>query len=182
MAKRLTLRGTQTETMEPTQTQHKRSKTTKKPKKKRMNKWARAGLSGLAGAVAVTLVHETVRRFYPNAPRMDVLGMRAIAKGMRYAGQTPPNDDKLHTWSMVGDIISNGLYYSLVGGGKKALAKGTILGAAAGLGGVLLPGPMGLGTAPSNRTRQTQALTIGYYLFAGLVSAAVATSLRKVRV
>ncbi|QHL89441.1 hypothetical protein GU926_13210 [Nibribacter ruber] len=146
-----------------------------------MNKWLRAGLSGLAGAVAVTLVHETVRRFYPDAPRMDVLGMRAIAKGMRYAGQTPPPDDTLHTWSMVGDIISNGLYYSLVGGGKKALAKGTILGAAAGLGGVLLPGPMGLGTEPSNRTRQTQALTIGYYLFAGLVSAAVAASLRKVR-
>ncbi|MFB9861838.1 hypothetical protein [Rufibacter immobilis] len=159
----------------------KRHKTTKKASKKRLNKWLRIGLSGLAGAVAVTLVHESVRRFYPNAPRMDILGMRAIAKGLRYVGQTPPPRDQLHTWSLVGDIISNGLYYSLTGGGKKAIWRGTILGALAGVGGVALPGPMGLGTAPSNRTKQTQALTIGYYLLAGVVAGGVAKWLRKVK-
>ncbi|KAA6433593.1 hypothetical protein FOE74_12945 [Rufibacter glacialis] len=147
-----------------------------------MNKWLRAGLSGLAGALAVTLVHESVRRFYPNAPRMDILGMRAIAKGLHFAGQTPPEADRLHTWSLVGDIVSNSLYYSLTGAGKKALWRATILGAAAGVGGVVLPGPMGLGVAPSARTRQTQALTIGYYLFAGVVAGGVARWLRKVKV
>ncbi|MBC3538249.1 hypothetical protein H7U12_01070 [Rufibacter sp. H-1] len=142
----------------------------------------RSGLAGLAGAFAVTLVHESVRRFYPNAPRMDILGMRAISKGMRYAGQTPPEPDRLHTWSLVGDIVSNGLYYSLTGAGKKAWWRGSILGAVAGVGGVVLPGPMGLGVAPSARTKQTQALTIGYYLLAGVVAGGVAQWLRKVKV
>ena len=158
-----------------------RQKANKKTSAKRLDKWLRAGISGLAGALAVTAVHETVRRFYPNAPRMDILGMRAIAKGLRYAGQTPPNDDKLHTWSLVGDIVSNGLYYSLVGG-KKAWWRGSLLGTAAGIGGVLLPGPMGLGAAPSNRTRETQALTVGYYLLGGLVAGGVAKWLRNVKV
>ncbi|WP_255478610.1 hypothetical protein [Rufibacter sp. XAAS-G3-1] len=164
------------------ETTPKRNKTTRKASKKRLNKWLRSGLSGLAGAVAVTLVHESVRRFYPNAPRMDILGMRAIAKGLRYAGQTPPDHGRLHTWSLVGDIVSNSLYYSLTGTGKKAWWRGTILGAAAGVGGVILPGPMGLGVAPSARTKQTQALTIGYYLLAGVVAGGVAKWLRKVKV
>jgi hypothetical protein len=182
MAKKLTLRGLQAGTTELGQKKNKRKRTTRKAGKKRLNKWLRSGISGLAGALAVTAVHETVRRFYPDAPRMDILGMRAITKGLRYAGETPPNDDKLHTWALVGDIISNGLYYSLTGGGKKAWWRGSILGTAAGIGGVVLPGPMGLGAAPSNRTRQTQALTVGYYLLGGIVAGGVAKWLRNVKV
>lgn len=52
--------------------------------------------SGLVGACALTLIHETARRFIPDAPRMDVLGMRAIAKPMRLADQSPPPDVQLH--------------------------------------------------------------------------------------
>ena len=36
--------------------------------------------AGLAGAVALTLVHETARRVIPHAPRVDVIGVRAIAR------------------------------------------------------------------------------------------------------
>lgn len=154
----------------------------KKASKKRLDKWVRNGLSGLAGALAVTAVHETVRRFYPNAPRMDLLGMRAISKGLHFADQTPPPPGELHAWALVGEIISNGVYYSLVGSDKKALWRGSLLGSAAGIGGVVLPGPMGLGEAPSNRTRETQALTVGYYFLGGLVAGAVAKWLRKVKV
>ncbi len=160
----------------------KKAKKARKPSKKRLNKVLRAGLSGLAGAVAVTAVHESVRQFYPKAPRMDILGMRAIAKGLHYAGQTTPEPRQLHALSIVGDIVSNSLYYSLVGTGKKALLRGSLLGAAAGVGGVVLPGPMGLGTAPSSRTRETQALTIGYYLLGGVVAGGVAMLLRKVKI
>ena len=53
---------------------------------------------------------------------------------------------------MVGDVLSNGLYYSLVGGGRHTVRRGLLLGLAAGVGGVALPGPMGLGEAPSGRT------------------------------
>ena len=41
---------------------------------------------GLAGAAAVTLLHETVRRIVPEAPRMDLLGKQALSKGLNAAG------------------------------------------------------------------------------------------------
>ncbi|MCX2741302.1 hypothetical protein [Pontibacter anaerobius] len=143
-----------------------------------MNNAIKAMAGGLAGACAVTLLHETVRRFVPKAPRMDVLGMRALSKLMRMADQEPPQDqEELHNWTLAGDIVSNSLYYSLAGTGKNALWRGAILGAAAGAGAVLLPGPLGLGEEPSNRTPQTQAMTIGYYLLGGMVAAAVGYAL-----
>ncbi|TXK31566.1 hypothetical protein FVR03_19735 [Pontibacter qinzhouensis] len=129
--------------------------------------------SGLAGACFVTLAHESLRRVVPEAPRMDILGMRAIAKTMRKAGAEPPASDELHSWALVGDIVSNSLYYSLAGTGKNAWWRGAILGASAGVGAVALPGPLGLGEAPSNRTDETKAMAIGLYLLGGLVAGTV---------
>lgn len=135
----------------------------------------RALSSGLAGACALTLLHESVRRFVPNAPRADILGMRAIAKGLLAADVEPPADKPLHRVALVGDIVSNAVYYSAIGLGKadNALLSGTVLGVLAGAGAVALPGPMGLGEAPTNRTTATQAMTVGWYLFGGLVAAAM---------
>ncbi|MBF9255300.1 hypothetical protein I2I11_18525 [Pontibacter sp. 172403-2] len=128
---------------------------------------------GLAGACVLTLVHETARRLVADAPRMDVLGMRAISKTMEKAGAEPPQDqEELHSWALAGDIVSNAVYYSFAGVGKDALWRGAILGAAAGAGAIYLPGPLGLGEAPSNRTPKTQAMTVGLYLLGGLVAGA----------
>jgi hypothetical protein len=139
-----------------------------------MKLWKALG-GGLAGATVLTLIHETARRINPDAPRMDLLGMRAIAKLMQGAGETPPDDPSLHNLAMAGDMISNTLYYSLVGAGKKKTvwARGALLGLSAGMGGVVLPGPLGLGKQPSGRTNQTKAMTIAWYLAGGLVAAAV---------
>jgi hypothetical protein len=139
--------------------------------------------SGLAGACALTLLHESARRVVPDAPRADVLGMRAIAKIMRSAGQEPPPDRELHKAALVGDIISNSLYYSLVaaGGGRHTWAIGSALGVAAGVGAVTLPGPLGLGTKPSARTPATAAMTVGWYLAGGLAAAAAYRLLRGSR-
>jgi hypothetical protein len=143
-----------------------------------MNDVMKAMAGGLAGACVLTLVHETLRQVVPNAPRMDVLGMRSISKIMEKVGEEPPKDEEqLHTWSLVGDVISNSLYYSLVGSGKGAWWRGALLGSAAGAGAVLLPGPLGLGEEPSNKTTKTQAMTVGYYLLGGLVAAAVGYAL-----
>lgn len=129
---------------------------------------------GLAGACVLTAIHETMRRVVPDAPRMDILGMRAIEKLLHKADAEPPSDDdKLHTMAMVGDVISNSLYYSFVGTGKSAWLRGALLGAGAGIGAVLLPGPLGLGEKPSGRTTQTKAMTVGLYLAGGLAAAAV---------
>lgn len=135
--------------------------------------------SGFAGAVALTAIHETVRRVSPDAPRMDVLGMRAIAKSLRAAGADVPDEDTLFNVTLAGDIAANSLYYALVGLGapRHAAARGALLGLAAGLGAVLLPGPLGLGTDASGRTRETQLLTVAYYTAGGLVAGAAMQSL-----
>lgn len=130
--------------------------------------------SGLVGAIALTVLHEAGRRVIPEAPRMDILGMRAIAKTMKKVDQTPPSGENLHRIALAGDIAGNALYYSLVGIGpdRGAWLRGGVLGLLAGIGGVFLPSPLGLGSGPSGRTRQTQALTVLYYLAGGLAAAA----------
>ena len=138
---------------------------------------SKALVSGMAGAVALTIAHETLRRLVPEAPRMDVLGMRAISKTMKKAGAQPPAGSDLRAWAMAADVLSNSLYYSLAGTGKEAWLRGGLLGAGAGVGAVLLPGPMGLGSDPSNRTNSTRAMTVGLYLMGGLVAAAVGSAL-----
>jgi hypothetical protein len=138
---------------------------------------------GLAGAVALTVLHEIVRQQDPKAPRMDLLGMNALAKGLRKMDRPVPERNTLFGITMAGDIISNALYYALIGIGKRksVWTRGAALGAAAGLGGVLLPRPMGLDPAPSNRTNRTRVMTVGWYLFGGLVAAAAMAALEGKR-
>jgi hypothetical protein len=103
---------------------------------------------------------------------MDLLGERAIAKGLHGMGLEQPSEDRLHQAALAGDVLSNSLYYSLIGLGRpeNAVRNGALLGLAAGMGGMLLPGPLGLGEAPSNRTRATQAMTVAWYLLGGVAA------------
>ena len=128
--------------------------------------------SGLVGACALTLIHETARRFVDDAPRMDVLGMRALAKTMRAVDVEPPVP--LHEAALVGDIVSNSLYYSLVGAGpaRDAIRNGALLGLAAGLGAVVLPERLGLGRQPTEDSPQTQLMTFAWYTLGGLAAGA----------
>jgi hypothetical protein len=128
--------------------------------------------SGLAGALVLNILHETVRHLRPaDAPRMDVLGKRGLRKLLRKADAPQPDEDTAYGLTMLGDLASNGLYYSLVGTGRGVWLRGAALGLAAGVGGVMLPGPMGLGEGPSNRTPQTKAMTVAWYLVGGLATA-----------
>lgn len=133
--------------------------------------------SGLVGAFTLTLVHETARRFIDDAPRMDVVGMRAITKAAQAAGTEPPVP--LHEAALVGDILTNSLYYGLVGlGGREdALRNGAILGLAAGLGAVFLPEPLGLGRQPTEDSPQTELMTVAWYLIGGLAAGAAYNAL-----
>lgn len=129
--------------------------------------------SGAAGACALTAVHEAARRAVPHAPRMDVLGMRSIAALMRAAGAEPPKGDgTLHRASLAGDLVSNTAYYALVGLGpaRTACGRGLLLGLLAGVGAVALPGPLGLGSAPSSRTAATALMTVAWYAAGGLAA------------
>ena len=137
--------------------------------------------SGLAGACALTLVHQVARKLTDKAPRADILGMRAIAKGIRKTGRQSPPDDKLYPMALAGDLVSNSLYYSLVGtdGGAGTWLRGAALGLGAGLGALALPGPMGLGSRPTNRTGATRVMTVAWYLLGGLAAAGVSTLLAR---
>lgn len=131
--------------------------------------------SGAIGAAALTLVHEAARHTVPEAPRMDVLGKRALAAGVRAVGGEPPRDPALHAAALGGDLVANTAYYSLVGlgGAEGAVTRGALLGFLAGLGAVFLPGPLGLGTRPSRRTPETAAMTVAWYTIGGLVAGAM---------
>ena len=136
----------------------------------------RALASGVAGAVALTAVHETARRTIPRAPRMDVIGRRGIAKSMYALGTEPPKGPRLQASALVGDLVSNSLYYSLIGIGredrKSTLRRGLLLGLAAGLGAVFLPPVLGLGRQPGRRGPLTHLLTVTWYTIGGLTAAA----------
>jgi hypothetical protein len=136
---------------------------------------------GLAGACAVTLIHETIKRVVPEPPRMDLLGMNAISKGLKKSGMNMPDEKRLFTIALAGDLFTNALYYSLAGIGKdkNAWLKGSLFGLAAGIGAVMLPGPLGLNASASNRTPATKLMTIGLYVAGGLVATAVFKLLEK---
>lgn len=136
---------------------------------------------GLAGAAALTLIHETLKKVSPNAPRMDLLGMNAIKKGLRYINAKTPDERELYRWTLAGDLVSNALYYSVAGATTKAhpLVRGSLLGLAAGVGAIFLPRPMGLKPAYSSVNPKRSLMTLGLYVAGGLVAAAVMTALDK---
>lgn len=138
-----------------------------------------AWVSGLVGAGTLTLVHELVRRVIPAAPRVDLLGMRAIAAGMRAGNAAPPPAGQLYWWALAGDLALNTLYYSLStwGGPAGALRRGALLGLGAGAATVALPPLAGLGSRPQARTPQTALLTVLWYLIGGLAAGAAARAL-----
>ena len=131
--------------------------------------------SGAIGALAVTALNEGARRRIPHAPRMDVIGMRALASIMEKVGRHPPRGRALFRQTLAGDLMSNTLYYALVAAGSREtrLRRGIALGAAAGLGAALLPPLLGLGRQPGERWPRTSLLTVAWYT-AGGIAAAVA--------
>lgn len=141
----------------------------------------RLGIIGLAGAVTVTVLNEGVRQVLPHAPRIEVIGERVLASSLKALDVDPPQGEALYRWTLLGDLLSNTLYFGLVGLGARqgAWERGGVLGLAAGVGAVTLPRPLGLGRPPGSRLPVTPLLTVGWYLAGGLVAAAAAQRLPK---
>lgn len=131
-------------------------------------------IGGLAGALALNIIHETYRRFDDKAPRVELIGEEAVTKIFRASGCEAPTGEKLYATALVGDILSNAAYFSCIGIGKKEniLIRGAVYGAAAGAGALLLTEPLGLNDAPVTRFTRTKVLTVCWYLFGGIVAAA----------
>jgi hypothetical protein len=128
---------------------------------------------GLAGSVALTLIHEGARRVLEHPPRMDVYGKRSMRLASRYLGRKPAHGKHLYRQALVGDILSNALYFAMVGLGrpKRPYLRGTLLGSLAGLGAVLLGPKLGLGRKPSRDVPTTSTLTVLWYTLGGLSAA-----------
>jgi hypothetical protein len=131
-------------------------------------------MAGVAGAGVLTLVHQAARALTPHAPRMDVLGMRALRAAHRQLGVAPRSDREVARQALAGDLIANSAYYALIGaGGRESVwARGLTLGLTAGLGALMLPQPLGLGNPPNAGRTDTQVMTIAWYVLGGLAAAA----------
>jgi hypothetical protein len=131
-------------------------------------------MAGMTGAGALTLVHQMARSMTPHAPRMDVLGMRAMRAAHRQLGVEAPSERALEREALAGDLVANTAWYSLVGAGSRANVwrRGIALGLTAGLGAILLPKPLGLGDPPDAHRPETQLMTVAWYVIGGLAAAA----------
>lgn len=143
-----------------------------------MNAMLKASSAGAAGAVVTNVLHEVVRRSTPDAPRVDLLGMQGIARGMKSLGVDGPKGRALYGTTLAADLISNGAYFACVAAGKEnALMTGALLGLAAGIGAVVLPGPMGFTAETTSRNGITSALSVLLYTAGGITAGLVYAAL-----
>jgi hypothetical protein len=136
--------------------------------------------AGFAGAGALTLIHQSARLVTDKAPRMDILGQRALRPLVEKLG-FHPGPTSMQMLALAGDLLSNTLYYAAVGAGRprNLWLRGLSLGMAAGLGAITLPQRMGLGIRPQARTNATRVMAFSWYTLGGLVAAGVLTLARR---
>jgi hypothetical protein len=137
-------------------------------------KTSAALFGGLAGTVTVASIHEALKRVTPNAPRMDLLDMELIRKGLTSMNKKVPAENELQRWAVGGELLCDTAYFGLAGiGGKKGVwLRGALLGLVAGVTAVVLPKPLGLPEGSASKTLATKLMTIGLYLAGGIVAAA----------
>lgn len=138
-------------------------------------------IGGLAGALALNIVHQAYQPFDHEAPRVDLVGEEALSGGLEKIGVEPPTGNRLFAATLFADIVSNAGYYSIIGiaNKKQLLGVGALSGLAAGVGAITLPRMMGLSDAPVTRTTKTKILTVAWYTVGGVVAASVIKALRK---
>ncbi|WP_442591362.1 hypothetical protein ACSBL2_09050 [Pedobacter sp. AW31-3R] len=138
--------------------------------------------AGFASAVALNVLHESLKD-KKTTPRIDFLGEQALQKTVRYFGGNISDTDDLYKATLAGDIISNTIYYSWIASAKSQhlFTKAIAMGLLAGIGAVKLPEPLGLNPKPVAKTDGIKAMTVGYYVFGALITAVVASALKKSR-
>jgi hypothetical protein len=138
-------------------------------------------IAGFAGAVALNILHETLKKQSNDVPRVDLLGEDALQRTLNYFGGNIDHKESLYNATLAGDIVGNTLYYSLIGAGnvKYLWPKAVFLGLSAGIGAVKLPKPMGLDETPVAKNDQVKVLTVGYYLFGAIVTGIVVKMFNK---
>jgi hypothetical protein len=138
-------------------------------------------IGGLAGALALNIIHQTAAHFDPDAPKVDLIGQEALSKGLKELHIDPPKGNKLFAGALGADLAGNALYYSLIGGGedKDLIKRGAAYGLLAGVSALTLTEPLGLDDEPVIKTTSTMVMTVSWYLVGGLVTALTIKALRR---
>jgi hypothetical protein len=126
---------------------------------------------GAIGAVTTNVLHEITRRMTVEAPRVDLLGMQALAKIIA-TRSAPPTGSTLYVATFAGDLAANTVYFATIGllPRRYAPLNGLLLGALAGIGAVVLPKPLKLAEVTTARTNTTKLLTVALYTAGGLAA------------
>jgi hypothetical protein len=135
--------------------------------------------------LALNAIHEAARNVLPNAPHVDILGMRAMGKVLQRTGNAPSKLSTLRKITFVADVISDSLYYGATIAAPDAQKPGSIWkracisGGVAGLIVATLPPLFGLGYQGTRKPAVTAVLTATWYLSGALVTAAIASALER---
>lgn len=84
-----------------------------------MKKLTSGIFGGIAGAMALNILHQVAMRFDHEAPRVDLIGEEALSKGLKKIGIEPPTGNTWFAAMLTADLLSNAAYYSMIGLGKR---------------------------------------------------------------
>jgi hypothetical protein len=137
-----------------------------------MNRFTRAVVACAVGSLTTNVLHELARRTRSDAPRIDLLGMQALAKSLNLLKLPAPTGRTLYGATLAADLITNSVYFSLVGAAsrERSIVAGAAIGVLAGCGAVMLPPQLGLATQLTNRTPFTRAMSVALYTAGGLAA------------
>ena len=137
---------------------------------------SRSLVSGLGGAVAMTLLHNFMKDRVKDAPRIDELGMQALRK---IFGKRIKTEEGLYRLSLFSDLLSNGLVYSLTTFARRSpILAGTLTGIGLGLGTTTIPERFGLKKEFAAGSFKTALMAVSYYMAGGLATGALARTLK----
>ncbi len=139
-------------------------------------------IAGLAGSLALTGVHQLVKKYITGAPDLQAVGEEAVKSSMELADADASDEDQVYAAALGGNILSNAMLFSTLATTtnsseivSKTLGAG-LLGAAGTLG--LSHEMLGNKNAATG-TDKKKWITTGYYLLGALVSISVYNILEK---
>lgn len=140
-------------------------------------------IAGLGGAILLTVLNESLKGLNKDMPRIDLVGEEAVQKLSSFIGVNIQDENTLYSTTLVGDLISNAAYYSLIDGDEENLWRNALTsGVVAGVGAIKLPSKLGLDDEPITKSLETKALTMAYYTLGALMTAGILKLLKRTKI
>jgi hypothetical protein len=107
---------------------------------------------------------------------MDVVAMRGLD---RILPGNYHHSRRLHRLALAGDLVANSLFYAAIPAPSRGATwwRAALFGTAAGVGALLLPQRIGLGTPPYSHDRANQFMTVAWYVVGAVAAAMTANML-----